>query len=70
MSYLAECTSCITHIKNIRAYADRPITYINRKAFIDVETKVEVSLIEKLDRQFKNSVATYIKLIKETENIY
>lgn len=70
MKYKAECTSCITHIKNIRAYADKPIIYINKKAFIEVDTKVEVSLIERLNRQFKRSVVTYINLVNVTENIH
>lgn len=69
MSYLAECTSCITHIKNIRAYANKPITFINDKAFIDVDTEEEVILIKKLNKQFKRTLAIYIDLINVTENI-
>lgn len=70
MSYLAECTNCITHIKNIRAYANKPISFIKKKAFIEVDTKIEVSLIERLNRKFKSTLATYIDLVNLTENIY
>lgn len=64
MKHLAECTWCISLLKNSKKYRNHKYGYINSAMWIDVDTTEEVNLIEQLNEHQEATHKIYNELLK------
>lgn len=64
MKHLAECTWCVSLLKNIKKYKNHKFGYTNGAMWIDVETTEEVNLIEQLNGHQEATYKIYNELLK------
>lgn len=66
MKYRAKITNCISHIRNVKRYANITAIHDAKDTYIEVNTEEEADLIEDLNYTMGKAVTIYTKLIELT----